>query len=264
MDLSEVRELQKVSYDILLEIDRICKKHGIEYMLVAGTALGAVRHQGFIPWDDDLDIGMTQQAFDRLIVALQEDLSDDYYFHCFETDKKYNVLIPQMKIRKRNTYIKEKNFLLKNKCEGDGLFVDVFVYDHVNDHEWVNNLFRCYMYPYAYLICLLDNLGINPVLLKKGFVNSAKWFARKNQHSKTWGYSMTWVFSKLSRQHVYNEEDLFPYIQLPFEDGLFPLPHNTDAFLKIEIGEGYMTPPPQHLQVPKHTVEYSTTSDKPR
>ena len=264
MDLKEVREIQKVSYDILLEIDRICKKHDIGYMLVAGTALGAVRHQGFIPWDDDLDIGMTQSDFDRFIVALKEDLSDDFYFHCFETDKKYNVVIPQMKVRKKNTYIKEVNFLLKNKCDGDGLFADVFVYDHVSEKEWVNNFFRCYMYPYAYLLMLLDNLGLNPVLLKKGFVNSAKWFANMNKNSKMWGYSMTWVFSPLSRQHVYKEEDLFPYIEMPFEQGLFPLPHNTDAFLKIEIGEGYMTPPPIEKQIPKHTVEYSTTSDYPR
>ncbi len=261
MDLKEVREIQKVSYDILLEIDRICEKHQIEYMLVAGTALGAVRHQGFIPWDDDLDIGMTQTEFDCFIEALKSDLSDDYYFHCFETDTKYNVVIPQMKVRKKNTYIQEVNFLLKNKCEGDGLFVDVFVYDHVSDTPWHNDLFRCFMYPYAYLLMFLDNIGINPVLLKKGFVNSAKWFSKKHQNSHTWGYSMTWVFSKLSRQHIYQENDLFPYQKIKFEDGMFPVANNTDAFLKIEIGEGYMTPPPVNKQKPKHTVKYSTTRD---
>lgn len=261
MKLSEVKQIQKISFEILLEIDRICKKNNIPYMLVAGTALGAVRHQGFIPWDDDLDIGMTQDAFDNFIEALKKDLSDDYYFHCFDTDKKYNVVIPQMKVRKKNTYIQEVNFLLKNKCEGDGLFVDVFVYDHLSDHPLINNLFRCYMYPYAYLLMLLDNLGFNPILLKTGFVNSAKWFARKNKHSKTWGYSMTWVFSKLSRQHEYKQEDLFPYIYTIFENGQFPIAHNPDAFLKIEIGEDYMTPPPIDKQKPKHTVKYSTTSD---
>lgn len=263
MELNEVKEIQKVSYEILLEIDRICKKNDIAYMLVAGTALGAIRHKGFIPWDDDLDIGMTRDDYNRFIEALKKDLSPDYYFHCFETDHKYNVVIPQMKIRKRNTYIKEVNFLLKNKCLGDGLFVDVFVYDHISEKKWMNNLFRCYMYPYAYLLMLLDNLGLNPILLKKGFVNSAIWFSRKNKNSKMWGYSMTWVFSKLSRQHEYKEEDLFPYIKHPFEEGFFPLPHNPDAFLKIEIGEDYMTPPPISKQVPKHTVEYSLTSDHP-
>ena len=171
MNLDEVKEIQKVSFEILLEIDRICRKNQIPYMLVAGTALGAIRHKGFIPWDDDLDIGMTREAYDRFIVALQKDLSSNYYFHCFETDTKYNVVIPQMKIRKHNTYIKEVNFLLKNKCEGDGLFVDVFVYDHISEKNWINHLFRCYMYPYAYLLMLLDNLGFNPVTLKKGFVN---------------------------------------------------------------------------------------------
>lgn len=261
MELSEVKEIQKVSYDILLEIDRICKKYDIGYMLVAGTALGAVRHQGFIPWDDDLDIGMTRHDYERFIEALKEDLPEDYYFHCFETDPKYNVVIPQMKIRKKNTYIKEVNFLLRNKCEGNGLFVDVFVYDHISDKAYINNLFRCFMYPYAYLLMLLDNLGLNPILLKKGFVNSAKWFSEKNKHSKTWGYSMTWVFSPLKRQHEYQEEDLFPYVNWQFENGMFPLAHNADAFLKIEIGEGYMTPPPKNKQIPKHTVEYSTTSD---
>lgn len=261
MERTEVRKIQKVALEILIEIDRICQKNDIEYILACGTALGAVRHQGFIPWDDDLDIGMTRENYAKFLLALKQDLKEDYYYHCFETDHRYNVLLPNMKVRKKGTFIKERNALLKHHCDGDGLFVDVFIYDHISENKWINGLFRCWMYLQFAWLFVLDNLHICPVFLKKLYLNSAQWYDRIHCHSRKFGVTMTYVYNKPSRQQVYWEEDLFPTQMMPFEGRLFPMPHDPDAFLKVDIGDDYMTLPPINKQTSKHTVTFSVTSD---
>lgn len=261
MEQSEVREIQACCLTILEEIDRICKKNHIQYFLSCGTALGCVRHQGFIPWDDDLDITMTRDQYDLFIEALKKDLGDDFYFHCFETDTRYNVLIPSMKIRKKNTYIQEVNTLLKNKCDGDGLFVDVFVYDHVSNSKIINFFMRLWMYLLALPIFVFDNLGVNLVPIKRLFVGSDRFFGRLNRHSKRYGLSYTWLFCKPNRQLIFDKDILFPLIEMPFEGKMYPMPHDPHRFLSIAIAPDYMTPPPENQRIAKHTVAFSTTKD---
>lgn len=261
MKQEDVKKIQNVAFEILLEIDRVCKKNDIEYFLSCGTALGARRHQGFIPWDDDLDISMTRENFEKLIPALKKDLGEDFYFHSFYTDHRYNVLLPMMKIRKKGTYILERNSLLKHHCDGDGLFVDVFIYDKISERKWINAIFRAYMYLLALPIFILDNLHLNPVALKKLFMNSAAWYHHHNKASRKWGLSTTWIFNKPNKQQVYWEDILFPLQEMPFEGRLFPMPHDPDTFLKSEIGEDFMTLPPVEKRIAKHTVQFSVTSD---
>jgi hypothetical protein len=76
----ELRSLQMILLDMLLEIDRICKKNDIRYCLFAGTMLGAVRHGGFIPWDDDLDVAMTRFEYEKFKKACLQDLDESKYF----------------------------------------------------------------------------------------------------------------------------------------------------------------------------------------
>lgn len=264
-EVSDVRQIQLTTLDILLEIDRVCKLHQIEYMLTCGTALGAVRHKGFIPWDDDLDISMTRKEYERFIKALDESLGEDYYYHCFEKDSRYNVLIPAMKIRKKGTYIKEVNKYLENHCDGDGIFVDVFIFDHFSKNKVLNFFVRTWMFILGCLMMFADNfLHINPIKLKKVFLATDRWYAKHNEGSKTWGLSMTWIFNKPNRQQIYKEEDLFPVSYGEFEGYTFPMPHNPDALLRVEIGDDYMTLPPVEKRISKHTVEFNIHGDGPK
>ena len=92
-----VRDVQLVLLEMLKDIDEICRKHQIPYWLNGGSALGAVRHQGFIPWDDDADIAMMQSDFKRFIEVLKVELpKEEYIFQCYYTHDAYNVLIPGM------------------------------------------------------------------------------------------------------------------------------------------------------------------------
>ena len=113
-----VHDVHVVLLEMLKDIDALCRKHNIPYFLNGGTALGAVRHKGFIPWDDDADISMMREDFDRFREVIKTDLPDKYVAQCFANDRRYNVLIPGMKIRKKGTYLKEVNTLLSNRCVG--------------------------------------------------------------------------------------------------------------------------------------------------
>lgn len=80
---------QTEMFNILSEIDRICRKHQIKYWLEFGTLLGAIRHNGFIPWDDDCDIGMMRSDFIRFKNVISKELSSNFFFQTRQTDEKY-------------------------------------------------------------------------------------------------------------------------------------------------------------------------------
>lgn len=93
----EIRSVQLVELKILLEIDRICKEHSIEYFLTSGSVLGAVRHGGFIPWDDDIDIGMSRENYDRFIEIAPHALRQPYVLQTYNTDRYSPILYAKIK-----------------------------------------------------------------------------------------------------------------------------------------------------------------------
>ena len=80
-----VKDVQNILLDMIKDIDELCKKNNIEYVLTGGSTLGAIRHKGFIPWDDDMDIAMKRSEYHKFIKALKKDLDPaKYTFHCYE------------------------------------------------------------------------------------------------------------------------------------------------------------------------------------
>ena len=82
-----VRDVQNVLLEMIQDIDEICRKNNIEYVLTGGSTLGAIKFGGFIPWDDDLDIAMMRDQYKKFIKVLKKELPDKYVFHCFEVNK---------------------------------------------------------------------------------------------------------------------------------------------------------------------------------
>ena len=137
IDKKTLKKLHETELEILEEIDKICKKHKIKYFLFAGSLLGAIRHKGFIPWDDDLDIGMFREDYEKFIDIAIEEIDDKYFVHCDKTDEHY--WLPFLKIRKNKTTFDEK-ITNGKKVLHNGIFVDVFPLDPSGNTYIINKL----------------------------------------------------------------------------------------------------------------------------
>ena len=125
-DKKTLDKLHKVELEILDEFVRICEKYKLNYFLTGGTMLGAIRHNGFIPWDDDIDIGMTRHDYDLFIEYAKIELSKEYYLDCFETNKEY--YLPFAKIKMNNTiFDEEENHHLNNH---KGIYIDIIPFEN--------------------------------------------------------------------------------------------------------------------------------------
>lgn len=248
-----VADVQKVLLMMVKEIKRICEKYDIPYWLNGGSALGAIRHQGFIPWDDDLDIAMMLDDYHRFIEVLKTDLSSNYYFQCFETDTRYNVLIPAMKIRLKDTQLKEINWLLRNKClDGEGVFIDVFVYRHLASFN-SEKLYRLQLYGWMPLMVILDNIGINTKALKRAYVNRRNKYDKMNKKSSLIGFD--WVWRSFKKPFVFVKTDILPVKMVNFEDIMLPVANNFEKFLDMAIAVSWRELPPLEHRAPKHIIK---------
>ncbi len=267
-----VRQLQLEVLTIMDEIDRVCRKNNIEYCLIAGSALGICNYKGFIPWDDDMDVCIQRKDWNKFIKAMKKDLSDKFYFHSYETDKRYNILIPSMKVRKKNTYIQEVNYLLENRCDGDGIFVDVVIYDNVSDNKFIDELNRLPIRLLMPLMVFLDNLGFKAIWLKKIILNKAKKYGKKYKNSTMTSQTIAIPWEKFFKEPKFLKEDVYPFKEYEFEGRKFYSYNNIEKVMKEWYGENclkkwdgkkWVETLPEEKRHPKHSVNVNLTSDIP-
>lgn len=127
MEKRILKKLQKTELEILNEFVSICEKHNLEYFLAGGTLLGAVRHKGFIPWDDDIDVGMPRKDYNKFIKICKNELNSRFFLDCYETNK--YCWSPFAKIRIRNTKMIED--MSKNSKSNQGIWIDIFPYNNI-------------------------------------------------------------------------------------------------------------------------------------
>lgn len=150
-----IRELQLRILETLKAVDNVCREHNLRYYIWAGTMIGAVRHKGFIPWDDDLDIAMPRPDYDRLIEHAAEWLPKPYEMVCAENDGVYPL--PFAKIQDADTTLIERMHL---KYLG-GIYLDVFPIDGVPEGAVARKLhFARYEYYKRVLYLLLSLIHI--------------------------------------------------------------------------------------------------------
>lgn len=247
-----LRRLQLAELEILDEFVHVCEKYGLRYYLVGGTLLGAVRHQGFIPWDDDIDVAMPREDYDRFADVAASELGPQYFYQSPETDPYY--FLTYAKMRKNGTEIYEERF--KNARFHKGIFIDIFPLDFC---------------PKPGVIChLLFN--VLAVVNYRGQVDSGERYTPYRELSGKIGYAVLRLFSprmlvkarkwllKLSKwlsngnymasyagAYSYWGE-VYPLIwfhtgeKFNFEDKLYTGPKDHNSVLSHVYGSNYMKP----------------------
>lgn len=176
----ELERLHAELYEILREIARVCRKHHIPYFIIGGTAIGALYDQAILPWDDDVDIGMTRKDYNRFLEIAPQELDSSFFLSWIGTDPHSPYYFA--KVKKNNTLFVEEMF--KNVPMHPGIFVDIFPFDRIPDnkllqriqHETAKFLFCCLMGKEKWLwkhfgkceIANPTNRGVIPCFLNRG------------------------------------------------------------------------------------------------
>ena len=247
--MNELQHLQKVILSIVKDIDDLCKKNNIEYYLFGGSAIGAVRHKGFIPWDDDLDIVMDHHNYDRFIRVCRNQLDAEKYFF-----QEGLVDWPALysKVRLKGTLLEEAESYEDDDSK-KGIFVDIFKLDNAPEFSLLRKWqYACGKYLLCY--CLLQRGYVNASIKKKLLMWSALplkiGFLRRfimNQLIKYNDRDTNAYVSFGSRfryKSSFFRKDLFSHpLYIQFDDTQLPVPEKYDELLTQLYGD-YMTPPP--------------------
>ena len=256
-----IEEAKKIELDILDFIDSFCKEHGINYCINYGTLIGAIRHKGFIPWDDDIDLSMTRENYERFIQLFSEKQSR-YQILSLETDDQYfnnfiKIVDPTTKIiDTRNT-----------KTYDSGVFIDIFPMDTFNDTKVVD---ICYKLESFKLLSFSKHKNIVYGDSKlKDLIRTFFWLLLRpvsprffaNQIEKQIqkyrvenGKYIAFIPSKAKEKEIFPRDMFDELIETPFEHLVLPAPKRFDVVLK-QFYDDYMTVPPKEKQIYIHEFE---------
>ena len=131
----ELHALQKVLFEMLVDIDGFCRINSISYTLGGGSLLGAVRHGGFIPWDDDVDINFPRDDYEKFRRLFPQQMGDKYWLHTPEDTHNYGLCIAR--VRKKGTTFRGREDIFNEEC---GVFVDIFIVENISDNKLIYNL----------------------------------------------------------------------------------------------------------------------------
>lgn len=265
-----MNELQTIEKNLLKEFIDFCDKYHLTYFLIGGTLLGAIRHSGFIPWDDDIDVAMPRPDYDRFCELAEKEFKGDTFFQSYRSDKNYPYIFS--KLRNSNTTFIEK--IYKHVNMNQGVYIDIFPIDGISKKSkinyraihnkiicksllffiaWPKNLWRKPRLKYFIFDVLIDILVLPFFLFHIG--NWSKKLYERNM--KKIKYEEATVVANIqcgdyrNRGNVYPKELLEEFIDWPFEDLVCKVPKRYDEFLALAYGD-YMTLPPLEKQVGHH------------
>ena len=258
--MEKTRRMQLLILKIIKYIDELCVKNSIDYYLLAGSSLGAVRHKGFIPWDDDLDIVMTVDNYNQFVEVCKYQIdTKSFYFQQGEKDWP----LPFSKIRLKGTYIREIENCDLEKCN-QGIFVDIFRLDNVSNNRCI--AWWQYFCSKVFLTYSLRERKYTSASLKKKIliyfsfplkIKSIRQFFKRqvekynNRETDYYGffYGRSKHKNAIMRKNIYGTPQ-----RMPFEDMFLPVQENVHEYLSIFYGD-YMQLPPEKDQIGLHALE---------
>lgn len=266
--LMEMKDIQRVSLEILKFVTSLCEREGFRYCLMYGTLIGAIRHQGYIPWDDDVDIMMPRPDYEKFLKYCYDHNEELGIYRIFNTDTNKDYIYGITRVSdSRYNIIKEET---SENC-GMGIFIDVYPYDGLgNDKEEALRLLsisrRCCdiivdmtranqsvpkKLNYKGKIVYLFNRFINRIRGVRYYLhkNSSLRGEYKFDESEFVGPLM-WYFSK-PHAVLFKRSWFDNLIKMPFEDGMFYVPSEYHDLLTQAYGD-YMKPPPVEKRIYQH------------
>jgi len=267
MEKITLKEQKKIQLDILKYTADICEKNDINYFLGGGTLLGAVRHKGYIPWDDDIDIMVPREDYERLIEVFNCNENSVYELLCYKNCDDYYY--PFAKIVNKKTKMEELKF---NEIKKMGVYIDVFPIDFLPDDEKkIKKIFKNYTKMYK-LIAMQKDKRLNEVtknkmklLLKKILLPiitkpKIRRIILKKIDKLACNYKDTNKVACISGRYLEVEimpkEYISDSILVDFENMKFKIPLGYDEYLRKHYGD-YMKIPPKEKQIAEHeTVAY--------
>lgn len=265
---STLHKLQMTQLEMLKVVKEICKKENIKYFITDGTLLGAVRHQGFIPWDDDLDIAMPREDYNKFIQIAQKEFGNTYFLQTWDTD--YSFPFPYAKMLKCGTKCVEA--VTSDANVKEGIFIDIFPIDHCGSEEEMRREILMYLFWSKILLMKCGykvwraNGSRNKYIKYLPFIFLSKFFSRKalikliNSKINKWnnkykntnkcyenvGYNfLPWIM---------NSRFFDRLVEINFERELFFAPERYDDYLS-DIYGNYMEFPPEEERENRHNIK---------
>lgn len=267
---ADLEKMKKIELEMLIELDRICRKHKIKYNICAGTLLGAVRHNGFIPWDDDIDVRMLRSEYKKFCKVCENELDTTRFFlQNHHTDPGYRWYFGRI-LRNGTEYVRVGQEELEQKT---GVFIDIFPSDGMPKSSvlklpyyflawscrktlWSPVGVRIIKEPLQRFIFFL--LSLIPAKVPLGILDylSRKYDERKCERLELLGLKKDKsIFdSQKIQQNGAKREWHLDLIEKEFEGHMFFAPRNYHEWLVEEFGDDYMQLPPVEKRTIHHTV----------
>lgn len=249
---SRLRNDQLELLKMVQHVSDICEQNNIKWWLSSGTLLGAIRHDGFIPWDDDIDIVLPHDDYNKLIKLLLREKHDEYVIHCHESD--INYIARFAKYRKRNGKVSGINPYATSCYKYQGIGFDIFQLQK-------NSYVGAFVAAKIYRICMRFNWKIKNTRMRHVYSQIALTvfsilasifyypllvFRKKGEYHYQSGTG--WP------HHVFFESDFYPLKSHKFEDLELPVPCNYDSYLRNNFGDYMKIPDINSLHI--HSKEY--------
>lgn len=258
-DKELLRKLQLTQVEMLDEIVRICNKYNLQYFLIGGTLLGAVRHKGFIPWDDDLDIAMPRKDYNMFRKIAKNELNEKYYLHDIDFDSKYWVSF--IKIRKNNTIFEPRQDATID-TPYKGVYVDIFPLDNAKKERSIFQDIQAKickgLTSFQYRRRKATMITKTPLFIKilypilslfsiRCISKIIDYIMQLNKDEKSKYFINIGSFINVHKQTILKEKFL-PSTQIEFEGKDYSVPRDYDYVLNRLYGD-YMILPPENKRI---------------
>ena len=262
-------QMQGKQLEMLHELDRVCKKNNLRYALSSGTCLGAVRHGGFIPWDDDIDVYMSWSDAEKL-VRCQGDFASKYFVQSYKTDPQFPSSHYRLCDSSTSCFLEETRGLDVNH----GIFIDIYIYYPYPDRKLLAQ--KIILDSFVYRVLIAKNgpqnhgkaakvLGKIVSNLYSGASREKKIERIENEYKNNGGiHYVATYFGRdvtLTRSILYPVEWFQNPCYLKFEDMVVPCPGNPQEYCKLQYGDTYMQLPPEEKRQPHHDFIYFSVDE---